>query len=159
MPLHGGQRAAETVCDETQWLVGMSLAKPNDVLGNNLVAASDNSSEGLQIVGTHPDAEVGPDAGTLTRRCASGESSDVVIENGVLEALFKERARRAGSTSAGLQSAFQALFVRCSGSVVTFEQGMLEHCSEVGAGRESAIVRPVHDGSFLMGQGGVFDVN
>lgn len=159
VPLHGGQRATETVCDEAQRLVRVSPAKPYDVLGGNLVAAADDSGEGSQIVGTHLDAEVGADARALTRCGAGNESCDVVIEDGILEALLKEWAARARGASAGLQCALQALFVRCSSSAVTFEQGMLEDRSEVGAGREITIIRPIHDGSFPMGQGGVCDVS
>ena len=90
----------------------------------------------------------------MTRRCAGGESSDIVIEDGVLEALLEEGTGKTGSASAGLKSALQAVFVRRGCGAVTFEQRVLEDRSEVGAGRESAIVRPVHDGSFPTGQGG-----
>ena len=118
--------------------------------------ASDDPCEGFEVVRTNPNSQAGANARTLTRGCASSESSDVVVEDGVLKALFEERADGASSSSASLQSAFQALFVGCGGSAVTLEQGMLEDRSEVGAGREGAIVRPIHDGSFPMGQGGVF---
>ncbi|MCW5113617.1 hypothetical protein PA05_0943 [Cutibacterium acnes P05] len=118
------------------------------------MAATDDSGERFHIVRAHPDAEVGADAGALAWRCPSGESSDVVIEDGVLQALFEKRAGRAGSASAGLQSALQLLFVGRRGSAIALEQGVLEDRSEVGAGRKSSIVHPIHDGSFPMGQGG-----
>ena len=97
------------------------------------MAATDDSGERLQIVRAHLDAEVGADAGALARRCSSSEPSDVVIEDGVLQALFKKRAGRAGGASAGLQSALQLLVVGRRGSAIALEQGMLEDRSEVGA--------------------------
>ena len=118
------------------------------------MAATDDSGERFHIVRAHPDAEVGADAGALAWRCPSGESSDVVIEDGVLQALFEKRAGRAGGASAGLQSALQLLFVGRRGSAIALEQGVLEDRSEVGAGWKSSIVHPIHDGSFPMGQGG-----
>ena len=118
------------------------------------MAATDDSGERLQIVRAHLDAEVGADAGALTRRCAGGESSDIVIEDGVLEALLEEGTGKTGSASAGLQSALQLLVVGRRGSAIALEQGMLEDRSEVGAGWKSSIVHPIHDGSFPMGQGG-----
>ena len=93
VPLHGGQRATETVCDEAQWLVGVSLTEADDVLGGHLMPASDDPGEGFEVVGTNPNPQAGANARTLTRGCASSESRDVVVEDGVLKALFEEAAR------------------------------------------------------------------
>ena len=106
------------------------------------MAATDDSGERLQIVRAHLDAEVGADAGALARRCSSSEPSDVVIEDGVLQALFKKRAGRAGGASAGLQSALQLLVVGRRGSAIALEQGMLEDRSEVAQdGRVRSFIR------------------